>query len=400
MKNIFLGIIISISFIPFLGAQCDFFDDISVSTSGYNTTMGFTQNYVLVSSNAGAPSTIIGLNTTGNFENVAEGNYYIYAVNIDGSLPPSLTIGANWNTFVNTSGALCKDISVPYLNREVYVCGLEEVCMPNDIQVSTNGYTVSNTQTYILCSTNPENIIAFNTTGVFTSTQYNTTGIYTVYAVNSSDADVLNSFQIGASFSSVRTVSSGECADISTPKALEINNCSVLPITLLDFDALPFENEVLLTWKTLSEVNNDYFTIERSSDLNNWTSIGKIDGAGNSNYEIEYETLDKNPLPGISYYRLKQTDFNGAFTYSHVEVVEYKDSYEVSVFPNPAHEFMYIRSEQKIIKYELYNVLNQLIESNTFQSQIDVRDLAAGNYILKIYFTTGETSCLKIVVSH
>jgi hypothetical protein len=400
MKKNFLGLIFTLSFLPLVGAQCDFFEDISVSTSGFNTNPGFLQNYVLVSSTAGAPTTIVGLNATGDFSGVPEGTYFIYAVNVEGSLPGSLAVGASWNTFVNTSGAICKEISVPYLNREVFVCGLEEVCMPNSIQVNASGFTATNTQTYILCSTNPENIIAFNTTGVFTSTQYNTTGIYTVYAVNSSDTDVLNSFQVGASFSSVRTISSGECADISTPKALEINNCSVLPITLLDFDALPFENEVLLTWKTLSEVNNDYFTIERSSDLNNWTSIGKIDGAGNSNYEIEYETLDKNPLSGISYYRLKQTDFNGAFTYSHVEVVEYKDSYEVSVFPNPANEFMHIRSEQKIVKHELYNVLNQLIETNISQSQIDVRDLAAGNYLLKIYFSTGESMCIKVVVTH
>lgn len=85
-----------------------------------------------------------------------------------------------------------------------------------------------------------------------------------------------------------------------------------LPIELISFTATLNNNEVTLNWSTATERENDYFTVERSSDGSTFETIGKVDGAGNSQSLLKYSLLDSDPMHGVSYYRLKQTDFNGA----------------------------------------------------------------------------------------
>lgn len=110
-----------------------------------------------------------------------------------------------------------------------------------------------------------------------------------------------------------------------------------LPIELLSFTAHANNTQVDLAWATASETNNDYFVIEKSKDGQNFEGVSKIDGAGNSTSIIEYFDIDYHPYEGVSYYRLKQTDFNGATSYSNIVPVEYKANGEpnISIFPNP-----------------------------------------------------------------
>jgi hypothetical protein len=113
-----------------------------------------------------------------------------------------------------------------------------------------------------------------------------------------------------------------------------------LPIELLSFDAKLVNNDVELKWTTTTEINNDYFTIERSADAQLFTPIITTDGAGNSSQVINYETIDTSPLEGRSYYRLKQTDFNGVFSYSDVVPISIDQltakNPVINVFPNPS----------------------------------------------------------------
>ncbi|MBI3510364.1 MAG: hypothetical protein HY064_06850 [Bacteroidetes bacterium] len=94
-----------------------------------------------------------------------------------------------------------------------------------------------------------------------------------------------------------------------------------LPIEILKFDGMCNGNSVLLNWSTASETNNDFFTVERSVDENNFVAIGTVDGAGNSSSVLHYSFIDKDDLPGEKYYRIRQTDFNGAFTFSSIIAV-------------------------------------------------------------------------------
>jgi hypothetical protein len=113
-------------------------------------------------------------------------------------------------------------------------------------------------------------------------------------------------------------------------------NCILLPIELLDFTAVASANTIQTSWVTGSETGNDFFTVERSTDASDFTPIGIVRGAGNSTTTRQYFFEDRAPVPGTLYYRLKQTDFNGAFTYSSTVAVRFSASHGVLyLVPNP-----------------------------------------------------------------
>ncbi len=120
---------------------------------------------------------------------------------------------------------------------------------------------------------------------------------------------------------------SGIFANILTP----------LPITLLSFSVTTCRGEaVCINWETASEVNNDFFTLERSKDAIQFQSIARLKGNGNSNEQLSYSFVDDLPYTGVSYYRLKQTDYNGVYTYSNIETIERsgEGDFEFKPYPN------------------------------------------------------------------
>ena len=113
-----------------------------------------------------------------------------------------------------------------------------------------------------------------------------------------------------------------------------------LPVELLAFEAAVVDNKVHLQWITASEINNDYFTIERSRDGENFEKIKDIPSKaeyGYSNSVLFYEAWDENPYTGTSYYRVKQTDFDGTYEYSDVVDVNIKSgkTAKLNLYPNP-----------------------------------------------------------------
>ena len=110
-----------------------------------------------------------------------------------------------------------------------------------------------------------------------------------------------------------------------------------LPIELLSFTAQPNGSNVDVNWSTATENINDYFSVEKTIDGYNFVLVDTIKGAGNSSSVLNYSTFDTNPNEGVSYYRLKQTDYNGEFTNSSLVLVDFKQSlgFMFDVFPNP-----------------------------------------------------------------
>lgn len=114
-----------------------------------------------------------------------------------------------------------------------------------------------------------------------------------------------------------------------------------LPVQLISFDAHLREGKVYLEWKTASEVNNDFFEVQRSEKGDNWEVIGKVTGNGTINETISYGFIDKSPLFGESYYRFRQVDFDGQFEYSPVVRINNAftgESMKVVIFPNPTSQ--------------------------------------------------------------
>src|SRR5205823_3492601 len=106
-----------------------------------------------------------------------------------------------------------------------------------------------------------------------------------------------------------------------------VNVITGLPVSLVRFSAKENNGSVLLEWATASELNNDYFMIEKSTASkmltdNSWRNIGRVSGAGNSTAMHAYNYTDDEPLAGAAYYRLKQVDYDGKSTYSPVQFVK------------------------------------------------------------------------------
>lgn len=179
-----------------------------------------------------------------------------------------------------------------------------------------------------------------------------------------------------------------------------------LPVQLLDFNAQAENNEVVkLVWVTASEINNDYFTVERSIDAINFTSILTQQGAGNSNSVLTYLDFDRQPFNGVSYYRLKQTDFNGDYTYSNIVAVHFNTNpaFDVLAFGNlnnsETAQIKFLNTE-KPIQIDIIDVSGRIVFSEHVVSKdiqevklINLQNFKQGLYLLR--FTSGEMVVVK-----
>jgi len=109
---------------------------------------------------------------------------------------------------------------------------------------------------------------------------------------------------------------------LTGPDTLGIH--STLPVHWLSFNAELNGSQVDLNWITATEINNDYFLVTRSADANVFENLGTVDGSGNSTQQISYDFTDYNPLPGISYYRLLQVDYDGRINKSQIIAINRK----------------------------------------------------------------------------
>ena len=190
---------------------------------------------------------------------------------------------------------------------------------------------------------------------------------------------------------------------------ISASGLGILPIELLFFNAKCNNNIVELNWSTASEINNDYFTIEKCRDhacivSDDWKIVTNINGAGNSNEIIYYSYTDENPCDGISYYRLKQTDFDGNFDYSdikpvHCSFINADVNIDVEFYPNPftneitvvignllsstAEIEIYDMFGSKVLEQTLYN-----IDKNNNKFIISLSKFFKGTYLIK--FTSDD----------
>ena len=176
---------------------------------------------------------------------------------------------------------------------------------------------------------------------------------------------------------------------------------AVLPIELASFTAQNTTNAVAINWTTATEENNDYFTIERSADGINYNTIASISGAGNSFTSLSYSYTDNNPLIGVSYYRLSQTDYNGDSETFDAVSVAFLNGARISVGPNPAINFLNIAVDGEM-GYSIVNIYNligvqvkslEMLESVT---KFDISDLPKGAYMLVLSANT--TKIVKRIV--
>jgi Secretion system C-terminal sorting domain len=162
----------------------------------------------------------------------------------------------------------------------------------------------------------------------------------------------------------------------------------VLPIELLSFTGSFQQNKNYLSWTTASEKNNKGFQIERSYDAIHWLSIGYVKGVGNSATQNSYNYQDASPL-GLSYYRLRQQDFDGTETFSNIVSIKSESKTKVILAPNPVQNDLVIAFESETYAEEVnvYDMLGRVIFQSKKPSnrlEVDMRNVQAGMYIVEI----------------
>ncbi len=178
--------------------------------------------------------------------------------------------------------------------------------------------------------------------------------------------------------------------------------CVPLPIELTDLSYTCKDNSLQLNWTTATEKSNDYFTIEKSKDALNFVEIGTVKGAGNSNTELKYEFTDVNLQKEISYYRIKQTDFDDTFTYSAViSPIKCKTifGFEFEVFPNPSVDVLNIKSSVLSAKVVVLDFLGKIVFENNLETSntvIDISKFESGIYFVQM-ISDGETQSKKFI---
>jgi hypothetical protein len=181
---------------------------------------------------------------------------------------------------------------------------------------------------------------------------------------------------------------------------------TILPVTLLDFTAQPNNDHVDLLWTTTNETKNSFFTIERSKDGVQFESVKKINtqaANGNSQGSLKYTAQDLNPYSGRNYYRLKQTDIDGNYTYSKIVLVSFQKNQAVSVYPNPSTGNIYIKGlNTNTTQIEWYDisgriVLTQTVSVNNGMVKLNT-NLANGLYVLKYTTENDGWNTEKIII--
>ncbi len=207
--------------------------------------------------------------------------------------------------------------------------------------------------------------------------------------------------------------SSSGISEIPSNHDFSAGNGMALPIELLDMGAEVVGRSVEINWTSSVEINNDYYTVERSNDGINFEVIAEVEGMGTSYTENNYSYIDNTPLSGTSYYRLKQTDYDQRFEYFDPVAVQITNTTStMKIYPNPlltGQELTLEISDKKAneeVLVVLYNHTGQQVyskvmitESNGVLTGIDLmNNLAPGVYLI-VASSKNEICQQKLVIS-
>ncbi|MBC7778264.1 MAG: T9SS type A sorting domain-containing protein [Phycisphaerae bacterium] len=170
------------------------------------------------------------------------------------------------------------------------------------------------------------------------------------------------------------------------------NGAAALPIELISFRGHIEGTATKLNWVTATEYNNAYFSIERSSNGRDFTGIAELEGGGTSFVPKEYLFSDDNPLQGKNYYRLRQVDFDGKFSYSSIVTVSFGKAKEMLLIHHPTTDNLHILLEkpaQEDASWHVFDMSGRLMFSGKMPTEsteylLNIPELSAGAYVLRL----------------
>ena len=325
-------------------------------------------------------------------------------------------------------------------------------------QLGFNGHTPTNTLTYVPSGysfqpTMRQNVASPTSSAVITANSaadafinfiYDTSGktVYLVYTTNGTLPTKTNGTPLTGSFSNYQepnrtwkaTISAGTniasttinyvlyISDNSLASAFARINASegyqtswtenagsgfsyvvagALPVTLTSFNAQASSRMATLDWATVAEQGNAYFDVERSKDAQTFERVGRVEGRGIVTSRQVYNFTDESPSLGANYYRLRQVDIDGRFSYSPVRAVQIRSNGELAILGNPASEQLGVAGLESGSVVDLLDLTGQLRTRQSVTDsrlQVDVRDLPSGTYLLRIAEPTGVQTKRVLVV--
>ena len=182
-------------------------------------------------------------------------------------------------------------------------------------------------------------------------------------------------------------------------RAIYINDCVILPIELISFTARREGAAVKVAWSTVAESNNDFFSVERSADGKHYERIGTVKAAGNSQGRVDYGFVDADPTEGVSFYRLRQTDMDGRYSFSEVVQVEFVRSQRLVAIADGADGWMVERVPFES-EWQLVDMLGRTVAQGSLADEgslrIPMTGLAGAMHMLVVRSGTDRQQVLRL----
>lgn len=180
--------------------------------------------------------------------------------------------------------------------------------------------------------------------------------------------------------------------------------CAPLPVTFTNIKAsIGQRNDVTVTWSTATEINNDYFTVERSSTGMTWEAIGVVPGSGNSNQKLNYSFVDANPYWNNTYYRIRQTDYDGTNSWSSIVVAAINDDSGIHIYYQSDASAWVVewKDDARIGDVSIVTAVGQTValpaERTSGKIVFNTSRLSPGIYIMHVHYD-GQGVTQKILV--
>ncbi|MEM6267818.1 MAG: T9SS type A sorting domain-containing protein [Bacteroidota bacterium] len=206
----------------------------------------------------------------------------------------------------------------------------------------------------------------------------------------------------------IGTPNRNDMIDLTVALLSDLTQCGtcgiVLPVEIADFQVEAVQDAVQLDWATVRESHNAYFSIERSADAGQFHEIDRIEGAGDSDVRLDYQYIDRSPLSGTSYYRLKQTDLNGETSYTEIKSVYFGGWGAMSVYQRDRDRNLVVESlPEDVVRVELLSISGQILrttaEINTGKAMLETQGLADGMYLVRAITRLGRPIVKKVLVN-
>ncbi len=189
--------------------------------------------------------------------------------------------------------------------------------------------------------------------------------------------------------------------EITTPFTINFSdnpteNCNylqsgALPVEISKFDVKVVDNEVVLEWETVEELNNDYFEILRSNNAKDWEIIGFVSGAGTTLQTVRYNFVDDAASLGNNYYVLVQTDYDGSIQFSEMQVISLKGARtHISLYPNPASQNLTVEVSEDAnfpLDVNIFDATGRLVAVHQlldYNQTLNIDELDKGFYQLQV----------------